>query len=207
MMIKCLKNSAFTLIEMLLALAILGVVAASLFSIFAGGMKISQRSTQGDRLNHEIFWVSRLLSTDVENAVSVKLVDTQGQPKNIFEGTADHLTLALDTENGLKKISYYLNPIEGSGLANLMREEKDIILDEKKSAEPEIIANHLALDGLKFLYGYQEKDKPVEWQTSWKPDGVPAKMKAEIDFVLDPKTLEKKTLTLEIYHPNGTLNE
>ncbi|MBF0483095.1 MAG: prepilin-type N-terminal cleavage/methylation domain-containing protein [Candidatus Omnitrophica bacterium] len=205
---KRISKCGFTMVEVLLALTILSIVGVCLFSVFAGGIKISKYATSKDGFNHEVYWVSRLLSSDLENAVFVKLKDASGAEQNLFQGQENSFTLAEDTDTGLKTIKYYLSEADSKGMASLLREEKDFVTDEDKDKNvPEVIASHIAPQGIRFEYGYQEKNQPLEWRSSWALAGVPMKMRADIDFVIDPQVQKKQTLTLELFCPSGILNE
>ena len=133
--------------------------------------------------------------------------------KTAFKGTSDEISFLLDIKNHLKVVQYGLSkPTEGKvyktiigsvyrtnvsqtlvlqlnrKIAYLVREEENFADALQENAEQnkdfEILSTHLQEGGLKFSYGYYEKDSTtLSWRTDWDKNYLPKAVRMEFTFV------------------------
>ena len=107
------KRRGFTLIELIVGLAIFAVIALTLYSTFAQGINLNRRARHADNMCREIRWALETIALDLENMVEYQYVDaTTGEARGSFTGDETSLSFILPTDSGLKKIRYYLKSPE-----------------------------------------------------------------------------------------------
>ena len=229
------STQAFTLIELLLGLAIFSIIALCVYSTFAGGIQLNLRSEQQNEIYREARWSQWLLVKDLENAVPYDF--SMSYPdKFAFHGEKNEITLVLSAEDGLRVVRYYLmepqrdeihKVVVGETHAKnvavvterrealpeyyLMREEKPLIAylrgASDANTEREIIGTHIKENGLRFSYGYSFLEQPEDyiWQNQWRYNKIPSHVRLEMDFLPAQPDQEAITLTRDIFIPHGTL--
>ena len=102
------RARGFTLIEVLLGLSIFSIIAMSLYSVFSAGIMLTQRAHKQDNTSREIFWISKLLRYDLENAVSfvIKSESDDGEEGDEgegqgFIGMSNNISLYVETGRGI----------------------------------------------------------------------------------------------------------
>jgi len=189
------RLSAFTLIELILALSIFSVVALSLYGAFASGMKIEQRAEKGGRLYREIRWALDMVAKDLENMVPYDFKNSYPE-KLAFYGQSNKFSCIVPKESGLTAVSYYIRPPEEGSIyttiigrhydkntsmvANfekelsvnlLIREERPFIesLQDELNKEPEIdvLSTRIKEASFNIYYAYIEGDQD-NVQIVWK---------------------------------------
>ncbi len=178
------KRKGFSLIELLLALAIFSVIALSLYSTFAAGIQLNKRSEDIQKVYREVRWALETMVKEFENAATYDFsASYPGQTP--FRGNDDTVTFLLPTGEGLKFISYYLHdpdrgevhtveigaaysrnvPVivrshEDPRLTYLVREERSFIdylqSPDSHNGQIEILCTQVKNEGLKFTYAFLE---------------------------------------------------
>ncbi len=227
-----LRNSlnGFSLIELLLGVALFSVIALCAYSTFWGGVKLSRYAQDVDVSSREIRWAFDLISRELENAVPYDFSGSYPE-RSAVEGTQDKITFLLAEKTGLKAVSYYLAAPESSAVhkiiigerraANtdvtlkeehagrayyLVREEMDFAdyLDEAGARDPsvEIIAARIKESGLRFSYGYTEEEN-FSWKDAWHDNTVPQSVRVTIDAVPAREQQPSLKLFRDIFVPHG----
>lgn len=174
---------AFTLIELLLALAIFSVVAVCVYGTFWASMRINQRSEGESAAYHQIRLALDLVSVDLENAVPYDFTGSYPE-QTAFKGEDDAVTFLLASGKGLKVVRYYLASPQGGNvhkvvvgarhqrnvdtLADFREQEvqlRDLVREEwdlpdylggaaGENHVAEVVATNIGENSLKFSYGY-----------------------------------------------------
>ncbi len=191
------SEKAFTLLELLLGLAIFTVIATSLYSTLWHGIKINQRAEQSNSLYREARWAMERIGQDLEKMVFYNFVDSY-EDKKAFEGDDEEITFIVAEENGLRVVRYHLGKpdfgsihktVVGSRSSRmgsivvrsettsdakfLLREEMSFVesleSSSRKKEEAEILSIRVKKNGLKFFYAHQagDKDNP---EIKWKDE-------------------------------------
>lgn len=213
-------DRGFTLIETMLGLMIFAVLAASLYSVFHGGVRLDQRSSGINKINHELRMGFEAMTRDLENTFVYDFSGSYPKQKSLT-GTADQLTFLAATDSGIKAVSYYLgrpdfghitktvigrhvtslrsvvtNSQKESPYIFLLRCEQDFasfLNNKKEGREEEILMSFVQKGGLKFHYA-KAKDRSWEWQDDWQEVQLPKAVAIEVVLV-DPDDMYK-TLTM-----------
>jgi len=193
-----MKRNAFTLIELIIATAILAVIVVSISSTFSIGIKAWRRGNEG----HEF------------QKVRIALLKIQKELRNsfffskiAFKGTSSEITFSLaipeDNTEKIYIITYRMDENKDTGAKNLVREKR--LFSENPQDEKETIKEPVfSVRSIAFKYAYKLKDDSngFEWQDSWpeSQQGIPRAVK--ISFQLDSgDEIYNKT----IFIPQGAL--
>lgn len=229
-----IKEKGFSLIELLLGLAIFSAVTACIYGTFWGGIALSRRSQKEGVVDQQIRLAVDLISKDLENMVFYDFAASYPEASS-FDGRRDVLTLLSASAGGLKFIRYYLDfpdrarvhkvVIGGTSSRNtavvirreenerakfFMREEWDFA-DYLNDAGPqngatEVIARDLTEDGLRFFFGYwEDEDKGTyRWENEWGQTFLPRAVRVEMDFLAPDSPPGTRTIGKNIFIPQGT---
>ncbi len=172
-----MRNSkrGFTLVEVLLSVVIFGIVAVTVYRVFAVALKVNQRVDQNLQMNLAVLSVIHSLEKDLNNTVRYRFASGS----HSIEGSSRSLAMVVGQEGGLKVVRYSID--EGG---NLFRAE--ISPQESLSAVDEVEGQRIAA-GLKdafFSFGYLKSDDNamIIWQDLWETDVLPfaVRWKAQI---------------------------
>jgi general secretion pathway protein J len=188
-MIRRLDRQAqrgFTLIEIMLALALLAFLTSLLWGTFAQTAKVKKRIEQAQDRTHTVRVALMRMSREIEMAfVNAETSGTQ-ERRTMFSGSSHndfdelrfswfgHLRFRADQAEGdTALVTYFGQPDpDDSLLTNIMRSETRRL----ESKDPKLIPGETyilcpAVSRLKFAYyDYKQKDWREEWDTT-KADG------------------------------------
>jgi prepilin-type N-terminal cleavage/methylation domain-containing protein len=107
MRLKHIRTSAaFTLIEVLLAISLFGLIAATLFSVYHNGVMISRKGKAATQAQMEWMWALNAFRDDFQSAVpfvtdgwSIEFVPFDGQP--------DRVAFVMASEGALWWVQHY----------------------------------------------------------------------------------------------------
>ncbi len=121
MRIKRLQHSprAFTLVEVLLGLAIAAIIGVSVYNLFWSSMKLDERLRHSHDHWMEILLADQAMTRDLDNAVSLDLSGSYPDAA-VFEGQAQEFSFMTQTPSGLKHVRYYAGLPPPGGLAYAM---------------------------------------------------------------------------------------
>jgi len=231
------KLSAFTLIELLLALLIFSVVALVLYSTFFSGLKIQQRSSENGAMYHQIKMTLDMMTGELQRSINFNFSSLSPKLK-AFEGTGDRISFLIAEKTGvIKRISYYLENkdkiriyktlIGQSYKKNvsvqnirqeqiptvvLMRSEEpfsDFASGAKSSnAYEEVLLDNVQKDSFKILYAYLKSGaSSLTWKEPWEQEYLPSGVR--LQMILVPLEEKQKPISIvkDFYIPTGSWGE
>jgi len=182
------SERAFTLIELILAVAILAIVSLTLYATYANGIAISRKAAALENFYREARWAVDSLTRELENMVNYRYLDFYQNEHGGFQGDASSLSLIHPAPDGVRWVRYSLKDpdygsihqvtVAGTKAANsdidlidqqdlpaqfLVREEGSIshLFDpEREGASAEVLSRHVQAAGLKFSYAFKDSTRP-----------------------------------------------
>jgi len=168
------KERGFTLLEMLVALGILGVMSAIILAVIAVTAKARAHMDRIEERHHTAVVALRWLTHDLASAfVSNHINISDPRTRTLFEGSSDRILFtymghqrmvwdAKESDQGV--VEYFLQ--QGEEGMNLMRREKAVIdLDPDKGGRTEVIAT--GVKEFKLMYW---DDQQEDWTDEWRVD-------------------------------------
>ena len=180
-------QSGFTLIEVMLALALMAFVTSILWGTMAQTAKVKKRVEEAQDRTHTVRVALMRMSREIEMAfVSFEATGTQ-ERRTMFSGSSHndfdelrfswfgHQRLRADAPEGdTALVTYFSQPdLDDSTVTNLMRRETRRL----EAKDPKLIPGETyllcpAISRLKFAYyDYKQKDWREDWDTT-KADGL-----------------------------------
>ena len=233
--VRLKRKTSFTLIELLLGLAVFSIVALSVYSVFSSGLRLSRHSENQSDIYREARLVFGLFANELERMVPYNFGNSYND-KFAFLGKKDEITFLTPSDEGLKVVTYYLvSPEYGKvyetrigqryskNVAMILKEERSrrvryllrkerLLLDylngdPEGRSQTEIISTKVLEGGLTFSFGYLENQDSQEivWKEEWKKNYVPSDIKVKIDFLMDEKSGKALSLEKDILVPPGFL--
>jgi len=192
------SSPGFTLMEMLLGLAIFAVLASSLYATFASSLLINKKIRASVNYYATVSDTMDLLARELENAVAYQQEPADGISPSGFYGTESRMRFLLATDQGLREVQYYLlTPDEstihriivgkvskknvpmmlgnskGNRVQWLVREERAFVPGQKDDpeirSELEVLSRQVEEGTLKFFYAFHEKGQ-APGELSWRSD-------------------------------------
>ena len=176
-----MTKRAFTLIELIIATAILSLIVVSIYSAFSVGIKAWRRGSEGEEVQKVRI---ALLKMQKELRGSFFFSDAP------FEGTSSEIIFPLSIpEENIEKIyiiTYRMDENKDTGARNLVREKR--LFTENPQDEKEAIKEPVfpvRLIAFKYAYKLEDGSNGFEWQDSWPEtqNNIPSAVK--ISFQLD----------------------
>ncbi len=104
-------EGAFTLIELLLGLAIAGIIGLSVYSLFWSGIKLDDKSRRAHENAMEVLIADQGLTKDVENAINLDLSANYPALK-VFEGHKNEMAFLIPTATGINRVRYFSGMVD-----------------------------------------------------------------------------------------------
>ncbi len=174
------KFNAFSLIELVLATAIMGIVLLSVYSSFTLAMRTWKRVKV--EISNNAVQIFIPLTRQLRSAY----LSTDYDPSFSFQGSSSSLRFTttaiinddiyLDNATDLKKVFYSLNADPETGQRALIYEEYDVLGENKENLKKEYISNIIRSISFAFYDGKQWKRN---WDSSKK---LPLAVKISADF-------------------------
>lgn len=101
-----IKKNGFTLVELLLGLAITAIIGVSVYNMFWSAMKLDDKMRRVHDNYTEVLMADQALSHDLENAVSLDFSGSYPDAQ-IFDGQKTELSFLTQTPAGIKRVRYY----------------------------------------------------------------------------------------------------
>lgn len=132
--------SAFSLVELLLALIIFSVIALSLFSMLTNGLRLEDSSRYIRATSHQARMAFELLTKELENVRPYDFSKSY-EGKFAFNGQAHELSFLVSSPEGIKAVRYYLEtPKRGKVSTTIVGGHsasiKDLVADSKEESAP-----------------------------------------------------------------------
>ncbi len=157
-----IKNKAFTLMELLIAVTIFTVIAVSLFSAFRSGIFGYRSIEEAIDLNQSAFSALSRLDTDARNCFSFSADDN----KFIGDGSSLGFLTLVDIFEGAKlekKYAYVSYSIKVNKLMRLCRLDSQALNANSAVLPEEMLENAQ----IKFEYGSIQPNKAITYSGSW----------------------------------------
>ena len=218
------RDNGFTLLEVLLAVAVLGVVVAMLSLTLSGTLKVVDATEQQEELYHQAQITLRRITEDLTAAVPDQEAPFTGQKNEVDGRRADTLAFAslahliLNPEKqrqGVAVIRYQLQTdTEDVRRLKLLRSDTQLLPGVSGSRElgeepPFLLANNLR--SVRFLFSSHQGQKFDNWDEAMDADGqqgrrpLPAAVHCTLEFWLDPDTDKVQTFSTEVLIPAGII--
>lgn len=101
-----LSEDAFSLVELLLGLAIFAIIASSVYNLFWSATKLDDRVRRVHDNYMEVLMAGNSLTRDLENAISLDLANSYPNAK-IFDGEKTEMSFLTQTPKGIRRVRYY----------------------------------------------------------------------------------------------------
>ncbi len=167
------NRRGFTLVEVVLSLAIVAMVVAAVFAVLRLAHRAEQKGSARTEANQRVLILSDRLTWLIAGAYPLSLPDSEDESESLlFEGESDSVafvTTSLDTYSdspadrpGLKYVRIVLAP-EG-----LVVEERMFYMQE---AEPDVFVLEPNATSLEIEYLEQDSESgETEWVGNWDPE-------------------------------------
>ncbi len=187
-------NTGFTFIELLIALTIFSIIAASIYYTLNAGIKVWQRGNIliGENQRMRIFFDA--ISKDIRNAISFSGIPSEWTEESVSFHTIIDVSSATKPHREPVRRIYYFDDKKGElKRARVIQKEG---FDEKYVDEEVLLDN---LEDVGFEYAY-ESGEEYEWKDEWEfededediiPRGVKIKVKLKNGAEDKEKTFEK----------------
>lgn len=124
---KITHKTAFTLIELLLALAIGAIISVSVYNMFWSSVKLDDRMRRTHDIYMELLLADQALSHDLENAITLDF-SASYPDANIFDGDSQRFAFLTQTSRGIKYVRYYVgqpgdDPLERTMIGRVVNPE------------------------------------------------------------------------------------
>jgi prepilin-type N-terminal cleavage/methylation domain-containing protein len=164
----------FTLIEMVVAMAVMVVVAMIIGTASATFYNAYQRSTRNVSQLETCLAIDRVFDSLVRNAIPFKWLDDENSSRFVFEGNNDSLLFTA-----LRRI--YGKDSSAILFVRLLVEDEQLIAEysnspilpwseeeETQGIEREVLAKNIA--AITFEYAEFDEESGIEWLETWEED-------------------------------------
>jgi prepilin-type N-terminal cleavage/methylation domain-containing protein len=213
-------KNGFTLVELLLGLAIASIIGLSVYNMFWSGVKLDDKMRRIHDNYMEVLMADQGLTHDLENAINLDFSFSYPDAV-IFDGQAQEFSFLTQTPKGIKRVRYYsgllngptaksmigrvtnpsvaTNSKESLPIEFLLRQESsmgDWLNETTEHTSTQMVAAGLKKGSFNCQYAPFDKDlhnsgaKGIDYQDSWSDKGLP--MAVSCSFTLyDPQKAEQ----------------
>ncbi len=187
---KKTRPKGMTFVELLIVTALLAVIALTLYSVFASGVKIWEivnTSISEEEVN--IFFSK--LSQDLKNSFRFKGTDFLGKEESVAFSS-----IVKSQRMGIATVGQVIYAYKPSG-EEIVREERDFshIYDED---EGEITDKMSGVESAAFQYRYYSSEiEEYVWVDEWEKEALPLTVRIELELN-DGRETRKFTRTIDI---------
>jgi len=206
------SRKGFTIVELILALAITAIIGVSVYNIFWTAMKLDDKMRHVHDSYMEVLLAEQAMTHDLENAITLDLSASYPDAV-IFDGQPHEFSFLTQTPKGIKHVHYYggllsgevaksmigrvTNPSEANQSRDslpvefLVRQESslaDWLNETKDNTTTQIVAAGLKKESFQCRYAPFVKDlhlsgaKAIDYHETWDEKGLP--MAVSCSFVL-----------------------
>ncbi len=219
-------NSGFTLLEILLAMVLLGLVVSMLAIALSGSLQVIDATEEQGDLYHRARVAMQRISDDLSSAVLTDDVEFIGTARDGEEprgellrfSSMDHLVFAPEKQlPGMGIISYEVVPDrQEDGMLVLLRSDRLHRPGEKFGQEEGPAADKFLLcdrlRSVRFTYIDHQGRKQEQWDTRQAPGDpgrkrrLPVAVTCRLEFWLDPETETSLSFSTTILLPAGLIH-
>jgi len=211
-----MKIKGFTLVELILGLAIAAIIGLCVYNMFWQAMKLDDKMRHVHENYMEVLMADQAFSHDLENAITLDF--SASYPDSvIFDGQKTEFSFLTQTPKGIKRVRYYSGLLDQNGVTKtmigrvtnpsnnmakgplpvefLLRQESslaDWLNETTDETSTQIVAAGLKKESFNCLYAPFVKDlhtsgsKGIDYKDSWDSKGLP--LAVSCNFILyDPK--------------------
>jgi len=195
-------ESAFTLMELLVVLAIMGLVALVVLSTLRGGLRLYERLKAGSSQQTEVILAMEAMEKSIRNACPFANIGFNGNESRFSFPSL--LTISGQTNAevvALCQVAYDYNSTSNSLTQKLVCVHPEF--NAGGSSRGNAPVELARLDGLKFSYCYWNvKTQACEWKNSWlAKEGIPLGIKLTISMQNgNSKTSLERTIWIPVAH-------
>jgi general secretion pathway protein J len=182
------SSSGFTLIEMLVALSLLGLVAVLLSGSFQFGARAWEVTSQEVAGIGEVEGAQGFLRRQLAQALPLTIKAAAAEPEPVFAGGAQDLRFSapLSFHRSDSGLHVFVLGISTSGSTEDLVLQWQVYRPDRPSqdmplAEPLVVVADIADLQLAYYGRMDEAADPV-WQSEWKAKGVPMLIRVDIAF-------------------------
>lgn len=179
-------DQGFTLIEVLVALALLGLLSTLLFDGLRLGARVWERVGSHDAADDELHHAQSLIRHQLERAYPLPVADGREHPPIAFTGTEDDLTfiapaLRAVAEGGNARVTLAAVR-DGKFLTLVMSAAGELTLPDRAPPRREVLLDRLS----RVSFEYFGADAPMEapgWHEQWSNrNSLPMLIRVAIQF-------------------------
>jgi prepilin-type N-terminal cleavage/methylation domain-containing protein len=181
----------FSLVELLIAVAIFSVVSIAIYSTFSSGMAVLRRIKNTDLTQQKILLKIERLSRELREQPACR--------KQLFFGDKTKISFSANINYFPCRLTYYFDSLSNS--LKRVVEKLDEIIDAEGNLDPELHADGKIflskVQEVKFSYLYLDLSKDTYlWVDQWQQDYLPLAVK----FII---FTEKQNYESTIYNPKA----
>jgi prepilin-type N-terminal cleavage/methylation domain-containing protein len=113
------RRLGFTLVELLLGLAITAIIGASVYNMFWTSMKLDDKMRRVHDNYMEVLMADQALTYDLENAINLDLSGSYPDAV-IFDGHPQEFSFLTQTAQGIKRVRYYSGLLDEGNVTKSM---------------------------------------------------------------------------------------
>jgi prepilin-type N-terminal cleavage/methylation domain-containing protein len=210
-----LKNRGFTLVEVMIAAAILALIVTMLYGAFAGSLKTMEISTEGAEVYRKARVVLNRMAQEISCAqlpleqenpgMEYAFVGEDKVEDDVPQDTLHFISTALPLRGpsrGVKAVGYYIAPDPVTDKLSLMMKE-DTIPDDRpeEGAKGFLLAE--GIGGLDFTYYDSQGREWKRWDTTTPLFAGKLPQVVKISIIFKDERGEPLTLTATAHIPLG----
>lgn len=174
-------QQGFTLIELVVGLAIYAVIALAVYSAFASGVGAWRKAREFSSTYQTARVVLDDLARELTNAVTLSRADFVGEPQRLsFLTVRRHREPAgHPADPGITRVTYEVRRDRAAAASSLVRMEASDVGGPREE-ETELVVSPIS--GLEFLYTYRDDTGQIlPWSDGWRVrDALPLGVKVTL---------------------------
>lgn len=151
---------AFTLIEMILAVALFAVVASSMYLAMRSGLLLHARSEEGLREAHMVQYFFREFDQELKHSFVYGEEPFSGKEKELAFTTLKKTYSKEGARRDIVRVEYELKP------TSIVKKMTFLTEKEKEPLKTEILVSYTERPSFSYGY-YDEVSDAIEWESEW----------------------------------------
>ena len=175
------KKKGFTLLEILMAVALIAVVSLAMYSNFSSGIGMMRRIARPiSEEDLSIFFEK--LTREIQNSFRYTDIPVSGEKEKLIFPTTIQTKPELGSDQGIGRVTYFYN----ASLRSIDRQQENLnqIFKEEKVKTSSTLSHVSALNFQ--YYGYIPSESKYEWKEEWnsikEEKRIPIAVKIELQY-------------------------